>query len=589
MRGYFRTKDTLYLFLFVALNVIEWLKATRDGDVWKVAVNCIGPVMMVMIMSAYPIKDFLNWWNGIWTFICLAAMIGVYIYWKVNTVPYILLMYVTGVINIWWIVMVAVHLAARLWRRKVPCRKWNVLGIMWVMMSCIMILSVSGRVWPVWFLGMYGLFYLTEYSAADRRSLIHGMVNGTLLSFLIIQTYAYCFRPYDEVRYKGAFVNCNMMALYYLIQYCMILIKLHWLKLDGGRWWQKTFWLFGAGVLLVFQFMTLSRTAFLAATAVTVVYAIWVMRGKWRLGLLGIFGRAVLLGLSAVLAFPAVFASIRWLPTVLKHPVWYTGEYHEDRVHSFDAPDSGKYVSLEEFLESALGRFMRKKDAQEAEASALEAALQEGAGGKQEPEASAVDATWQEGAGGKQEAEASAVDAAWQEGAGAEREAEVSKDVPVLGPQKEWTSAEIRFAIWDCYRKDLTWRGHSEDQGYYLITEDYRCWHAQNLWLQVAYYYGIPAGILLTALTPVMIFFYLSGYGKGKFDKRYGIIPIMMIIAFFTFGTLEVVWNPGQLILCLFFLVQHPLFWKKDKDDKRNDREAKQRIRSDQNQRAYEI
>lgn len=97
------SKKALYVLLFMALNLIEWLKATQDGDVWMVAVNCTGLVMMVMIVSACPVRELLNRFSGIWTGICVIAMAGVYIYWKCHVVPYILWRYLTGVMNIWWI------------------------------------------------------------------------------------------------------------------------------------------------------------------------------------------------------------------------------------------------------------------------------------------------------------------------------------------------------------------------------------------------------------------------------------------------------------------------------------------------------
>lgn len=140
----------------------------------------------------------------------------------------------------------------------------------------------------------------------------------------------------------------------------------------------------------------------------------------------------------------------------------------------------------------------------------------------------------------------------------------IGDEVPILDDSKDWTSSEIRAAIFKAYWNDLNWRGHSEKEGYYLITSNYRCWHAQNLWLQIAYYYGIPAGILLVVLTIVMIYYYISRCYKGKLDRKYGVLPLMFVILYFTFGVLEVVWNPGQLVFVLIFLVQHPGLFRKD-------------------------
>jgi len=44
-----------------------------------------------------------------------------------------------------------------------------------------------------------------------------GLANGIILGFFLIQIFAYGFRPYDEVRYKGAYSNCNVNSLMYLM------------------------------------------------------------------------------------------------------------------------------------------------------------------------------------------------------------------------------------------------------------------------------------------------------------------------------------------------------------------------------------
>ena len=71
------SKKTLYLLCFMALNLIEFLRASQTGDIWHVAVNCTGFVVMIMIASAYPLKEFCTIPNGIYTVACVAAMAAV--------------------------------------------------------------------------------------------------------------------------------------------------------------------------------------------------------------------------------------------------------------------------------------------------------------------------------------------------------------------------------------------------------------------------------------------------------------------------------------------------------------------------------
>ena len=555
-----------FIVLFMALNLIEWLKATQTGDIWKVAVNVAGLVVMALVMSAYPVKELCCGFSKVFTIICLAVMVGIYGYWWMNPGKFVVWQYLTAVMNIWLIgIMLWV-----LWRRAAAGRlkkpKWDILSTLWVLLTIVMVLSKSGRVWPVWFFLIYGIFYLTEYSEEDKDALVEGMVNGTIISFFIMQIYAYGFRPYDEVRYKGPLSNCNMTALYYLIVYCMILAKLHLLTLQKSGKIRKLFWMVMAGGLLCFQFMTLCRTAWLSAIAVTFAYGILIVKGIWKDSLPKVLGKAVLLGVITVAVFPIVFGTVRWLPTILHHPIWYEGEWSEEKVHSFDPADSDKYVTLEEFLDTALGRFLQILEKPAAvDGQAMQDAAGQGEAGQGEAG---------QGEAGQETAEESLVTEEETDDPGEElfmpdgyvrASAEaIGDEVPILDYSKDWTSSDIRVAIFKAYWKDLNWRGHSEKEGYYLITPEYRCWHAQNLWLQIAYYYGIPAGILLVVLTVVMIYYYISRCYKGKLDQKYGVLPLLFVILYFTFGLMEVVWNPGQLVFVLIFLVQHPGLFRKD-------------------------
>lgn len=82
-------------------------------------------------------------------------------------------------------------------------------------------------------------------------------------------------------------------------------------------------------------------------------------------------------------------------------------------------------------------------------------------------------------------------------------------------------------------------------------------WHGQNLWIQIVYYFGYPAGILLGLL----ILLTLLKAGKKAMEIKsdhFAMIPIIICILYFGYGLVEVVWNPGQLILTLVFFVMHP-------------------------------
>jgi len=509
-------KRYLYTLCFMALNFIEYLRSSQNGNIWALAVNATGFVMAVIIFSAYPLKNFINRINAVWTVLCLCAIVFAHVFWLQYFSRWYPWQVETAIINIWWIGILLRYLCKRVFVEKSLKIKPDFNGWIWIAMTVLMTFSVSGKIWPLWYFLMFGCFYITEYTEDDRKKLWDGMIDGCIISFFCIQIFAYGFRPYDEVRYIGAFSNSNMMALYYLIIYLMCLYKLHILQLKNAAKGWKLFYLIGAGGMLSFQIFTLGRTAWITSIVVTLLYGVLVVRRLWRKKWKQVVGRGCALFLVVMLTFLPVYYSIRYLPTILHYRVWNPGEYNINKVHSYDPADSEKYIELDEFLDAFLGRIMTMLRNAEAK----------------NPFVLQVHA--------------------------AEEKDYVTK-VEMVEP--EWLtdqSLRIRLTIYKAYWDDLTWYGNPPGTGYYRIGETpYHSWHAQNLWLQMAYYYGIPTGILLCVLTVSLLISHYKGT-KTK-NNPYAIIPFFMCIVFFVFGIMELVWNTGQLILTLFYFVQHPL------------------------------
>lgn len=522
-------KRILYTFCFCLLNIIDFVCNTQNGDIQSVAVKAMGLVLLVIVGSGYPIRDLLTRFNYIWTGLCAAAAAGSVVAAFSSGRDSFMHMYVwafvLAVVNVWWIVIYGKYICRRLWRERKATGKLpfqpGVIGWIWVAMTVLMTFSRSGRVWPVWFFAMFGMFYLTRYSLRDRDALMDGMIDGTILSFFILQIFAYGFRPYDVVRYMGAFSNCNVAALHYLLVYAMVLFKLHLLHRRGARKGWKLFYFVGACGLLGFMFLTMGRTSWVTAFLLTVLYGIFVVRRIWRKRWRAVVGRFLALGLTTMLLFPVVFATVRWLPTVLHHPVWFLAEYSENKVHSFDPPDSWKYIEFDEFMETVLGRIWGTFQASGLRDHGIGDPFLLVAQAAQEDDkaADAVEITGKEG---------------MDEGLG------------------------IRFDIYMTYLRDLNLLGHSQSEGHYPIAgTDTIVWHAHNVWLQAAYSYGIPTGLLFLALTVLLL---RKRYRdmKAYAEIPYSIIPFFLCVLFFCYGTMELVWNMGQAVLPLLFVVQHP-------------------------------
>jgi len=112
-----------------------------------------------------------------------------------------------------------------------------------------------------------------------------------------------------------------------------------------------------------------------------------------------------------------------------------------------------------------------------------------------------------------------------------------------------------RMVIYKNYAERLNWFGHELEQGYIQINEYWHAWHAQNVWLQMGFYYGIPAMVfllILACMTGVRSFTNML----RAVDSEWNLFALMIWIAFFGFGALECVWYPGQIVLFLIFFTQ---------------------------------
>ncbi len=520
VREYLFQKKTLYVICFIALCFIDFLRNTQTGDVWRAASNCTGLVLAVIIFSAYPIKKFYNCFSYVWTGVCLCIVGGAivwgdyFIYKDIYKWTFIF-----ATLNIWWLGIYGWYFAKEFFIKKTIDKKIGFMGWLWIAFAFFMSFNRSGRLWPLWFFLMFSAFYITEYKEKDFGDLVEAMINGTIIAFFILQMYCYAFRPYDEIRYKGAYPNSNVAGVHYVWVYTVILIKLHFLHKRKARMCWKVFYFVGAAGMLDFMIMTFCRSAWLTAIVLTLAFGVYVVIRNWQQKWWSAMGRGIALLTATIILFPVTFATVRWLPTIHPHPIWHEGEYQEWRIHAWDPPDAGQYTELDEFLEQLLGRLGETFNVSCNNPLVLK--VQAAETGEAPYETIEIS------------------DISFFDGA-----------------------MNGRFAIYKAYIKDMTWLGNPESAGHYRLGEGdnaYISWHAQNLFIQVGFSYGISAGILLLALTFILLFRHSKQFLRES-DNLYAVVPLLICIMFFTFGLTELNWNVGQYPLFLVFFVQHPLF-----------------------------
>jgi hypothetical protein len=600
-----KPKQFLYTCCFICFVIIDWSRGSQTGWIWAFSVNLTGIFMCILTLSHFSFRKSTYWPYGLWLLIWILGSIGGFYIWG-DAFPYgYVYQYWIGALNILCFGIIAIRMWQEKLFAKVACDMGKnpyrlVLIILWILMVLGMTFSPSKeRVWPIWYLCMFGFFYMVPFSDEERKQLWKGMAVGIVSGFFILQIYAYGFRPYDVTRYRGAYSNSNAVALFYLVVLVMFLYLLRDMEVRFNqlremsikpkfsmRCWLFFYRLMAAGQVC-FIFYTIGRTAIALSLLIMLAYgAMTVNSVTVRKRLASLLGKWLTMACFVLITFPLVFLTIRYLPTVLHHPIWYEGEYTVDKVHSFDPYNSDKYVSLPEYLEAAISRFdvgmianlfweNEKNETFDGDSQidmTNEAVIEIPSTDivpveTLSPETSTPETSTPENSTPENSApENSAPETSSTEIPSTETLpvdapptdtllSDTSPTEAVLTDDREINTSSIRREIYRLYWNGLNLHGHQLEDGYFQITSSFHAWHAQNLFLQMSFYYGIPVGVLCILLTLMLGIRAILCFLRDT-KRPEGILPIFLWIVFAGYGMLECVWYPGQLILLLFFLIQ---------------------------------
>lgn len=507
-----------YMLCFLLLGVIDQRRGSAEGTVQMMFVNCTGFVIAAMLLPSLVWEKFRHKCYLWWTLICVILTPCACIWWR-SFWPY-RGQWVTGVFNaaVWgYLVIYLVR------ERKQPglagrLRQPLFWGI--ALLFLLMFFSVHEGIEPLWCLLLFGGFYLVGLPEGYREDYFQGMLNGFILWFFIQQVLAFGFRPYDYVRYRGLYSGETQNGIFYMIIYCAFLCKWIWAKERGKSRLLVWLWFGLSGGVVGFLIFTGGRSSLVGvAVATLLIYTIYdIMRKKsfykWILHFVALF-------LCLVISVPVVYGCIRYLPTILHHPVWFEGEYRENgSVRSFDPWDSDRYITFERAMDINMGRILHMFGIR----------LGKHSGEHMSPP--------------------------WVMTAHAEERSDPgsSPDNPFSLPgQNEEDSISVRKTIYVYYLQHLNWRGHGKaQQGFYLSSTVFYE-HAHNTMLQVAYDYGILAGLLYLALTIYAIGQFLIRAVRQRDEHSW--ICLAFLTAVFCYGLTEYGAVSGMITWLLNYLL----------------------------------
>lgn len=584
-------KKYFYFVCFFILCICDQRIGSAAGEIQLVSPNIVLMVLNCIALSHYPLSDFRRpfFWISAMVFTA-GACVALYLLWPGTVYHYQLISGALAGVLYGCVLIQTVR--AIISERRLP--RGSHLGI-WLLglLLVLMLLSRHDKYNGLLLCLSILLIFLTDFTFQERDWMLRSLGGAVLTAFFVFQGLALAFRPFDSGRYLGLYANTNINALFYQIVYCVFLGIFCILETKKEHSVLKWVSFCFACAMWSFVMLTMCRSATLGMTAATVLgffVVLWKRRGMWMRRVL-LYVCSLLLG--CVISFPVVYGAVRYLPAVFHHPVWFEGEYSEWKVHSWDPYDSEKYTDWRDVIQGNFGRLFPDSaniDLFSRETSRAVMPIEPYGDCREDrmprnlPQCiSMSEKSFRIFCVPPGEQNRKALESAenrnerlstpkltrkWKAGARRPTSAEVqisgntddysATDMsPEIGRRYGTVmrgSIEARFGIYRHYLSGLNLWGHKDSENGFQYSESYFAPHAHNIFLQYAFNYGLPAGIVFLAylVASGIRFLFLSMRDESGTPFLLGLLLFAAIAAF---GMTEIVWRYGQLAHTLLLLL----------------------------------
>ncbi len=485
------------------------------------------------LLMIHSVKVLCNRITGIW--LVISSIVSV-VYCMFFTTGDAEARYVTKlsatVVVIWGLVLIHALL-----RVKKECWK-NIYKLsfgVWALFTVLMYWWRAERVWVFTATLPFLVLLLYNLSVKERSRLLKNITKGIFVSFAIYMLYSLHHRPYNAwilFRYGGMFFTVACTGMYLVVVAGAALGRLcgQWKTRAGfltGGWKSLCIW----GISVSGILLTMSRAAMLTL-AVNSVLVFGFACILYKKSLKRIAKEIILLGTALLLCFPLTYSAIRIVPAIADEPIYSQYEqgeiFREHNVFAGDATnDMEKYMSIERYFAVLLGRFQVASE-QSIDNSAVTA----------EDTGKDIDSSVSE------------------EGSTIEMTPSVEKGDEVYNYVVE-TNSDIsngRFDIYKTYFEALELKGHASTSMETVEGNKYE--HAHSSYLQVAYEFGIPAGIIFLVLCALTL--WNSVVTCYKYGAKYDIYIVVfsLVIVFGVISVTEWAFHPCIPVGFAFLLMQ---------------------------------
>lgn len=403
--------------------------------------------------------------------------------------------------------------------RLIRDRQRLLYSVLWIAFSLLMYAYRYEKVWVFTATLPFAAFLFSPNTLASNCRFLKNFSNGILLSFALVTVFCLAHRPHHYwmlYRYGGMFHTVACTGMYLAVVFGAALAKLYGKLKTRKRMLVFCFpEYFVTACTAGFILLSMSRTAFLT-TLVTVAMIVAITAVAYHKGAVRILSELGMLAAVCLVSFPMVFTAVRMIPAVVNDPVRYEIEF-QDRsfmIYEGDPIDSDKYMTVRRFLSTLFGRFQT-------------------AGGGQEADA---------GFGGLARREVGVLAFAGKELAGLDGRSFSEEKSGILETSDIPDISNGRFEIFQDYINAIRFRGHPKMGPEDPKGDEYA--HAHNSYLQVAYNFGLIAGLLFLVLCALT--FWRAVRLFLDYGSRYSIVlvPFSIVVVFGFISLTEWAYHP---------------------------------------------
>ena len=493
-------------FAGVMLGCVRYLNALSSFD-QKIASNLTLACFALAVLCSFSKKEIFNVHQPVYVGFATAVSIWYCMQHAVDEESLVVARGTAVACSLWGMIalnvihnlIINIKNKRKLWKEISP-----VYSIMLLLLLAEFVRSRNGKEWPIVLLIVWMVFALRVIDQkGSREKYLTNFVNGVFIHFIGISIYTWLHRPfhfYTHTRYPGVFHTVTSAAVYdcFVMVLAMAVFLIQYAKKRKLSLCLKEIWIFGLAA--GFMLLTASRTGFFAAGILCALLLIVTAFTEFKDGIVKLLMRAGLLLLIMLAFFVGTFTACRIIPTVYNKPQTYEIEWFLDSIKEGEEWDSFRYITVRKFL-AVFDAKLSYYDTGQADASGQTEGVREESNTYASPE--------------------------------------LTEEKEGIGGNVDYSNG--RMDIYKKYLSLLDWKGHKDvailgDDGKMIA-------HAHNAYIQVAYDFGIGAGIYFLIFCVVFGIRSILYYAKNRGEQA-GIIPVAVIGTFGVCGLVEWVMLP---------------------------------------------